>query len=97
MNKRTCLSGIVTGDHSMFMTKNIYEACGGFSEIPIMEDIEISKRLKKINKPICLKENIITSTRKWGDEGVVRVIIKMWIFRFLYFIGITPERLAEYY
>ena len=97
MNLRSCLTGIVTGDHAMFITKDAYRKCGGFSDMPIMEDIDICKRLRRISKPICLKNRVITSCRKWESNGIFLTILKMWSFRLMYFFGASPEKLAKLY
>ena len=97
MNKRSCLTGIVTGDHIIFTTRSSYFKSGGFADIPIMEDIDISKRLKLISKPICLKHKVVTSSRKWEQQGVSKTIIKMWCLRTLFFFGVSSKRLARLY
>ena len=97
MNKRSCLTGVVTGDHAIFVNRDIYIRSGGFEDIPIMEDIEISKRLKKFSMPICLHDKVITSSRKWEAQGIIRTILKMWILRLLYFCGIPPRKLERLY
>ena len=97
MNKRSCLTGIVSGDHTLFVKREIYFDCGGFSDIPIMEDIDISKKLKKCSKPVCLTDKVITSSRKWEKNGVLNTIFLMWCLRFLFYIGIPAEKLAKYY
>lgn len=97
MNKRSCLTGIVTGDHIIFTTRKHYFETGGFSDIPIMEDIELSKRLKLTSKPICLPQKAVTSSRKWEQQGVVRIIFKMWFLRMLFFFGVSSKRLARMY
>ncbi len=97
MNKRSCLSGIVTGDHALFVKRASYFSCGGFPDYPIMEDIEISKRLKKIASPICLTDEVVSSCRKWEKQGVLKTIIKMWSLRILFFFGISTKTLAEFY
>ena len=97
MNKRSCLTGIVSGDHALFVKREVYFECGGFSDIPIMEDIDISKKLKKYSKPICLTDKVTTSARKWEKNGVLNTIFLMWRLRFLFYIGIPADKLAKYY
>lgn len=97
MNKRSCLTGIATGDHAIFINRDIYISTGGFEDIPIMEDISISKRLKKFSMPICLPDKVITSSRKWEAQGIIRTILKMWILRMLYFCGISARKLEKLY
>lgn len=97
MNNRSCITGIITGDHVIFTTRSIYFESGGFADIPIMEDIEISKRLKLISKPICLKQKVVTSSRKWEQQGVFKTIIKMWCLRALFFFGVSSKTLVKLY
>jgi len=97
MNKRSCITGMVTGDHVIFSTRNNYFESGGFADMPIMEDIELSKRLKLLSKPICLKQKVATSSRKWEQQGVVMTIIKMWCLRILFFFGVSSETLIKLY
>ena len=97
MNKRSCITGIVTGDHTLFIKRNTYFDCGGFADIPIMEDIEISKRLKKYSNPVCLSNSVITSSRKWEKQGVIKTILMMWILRAKFYFGIPAEKLVKQY
>ena len=97
MNKRSCVTGIVTGDQTLFIKRSVYFDTGGFSDLPLMEDIEFSKRLKKHSKPICLNETVLTSSRKWEQHGILATIILMWRLRLLYFFGIPAKQLAEQY
>jgi len=97
MNKRSCLTGIVTGDHAIFVNRDIYNRCGGFADIPVMEDIDISTRLKTFSMPICIQNSVITSSRKWETQGLMRTIIKMWTLRFLYFCGMPAQNIEKLY
>ncbi len=97
MNKRSCITSIVTGDQTLFIQRDVYFACGGFADIPIMEDIEFSKRLKKHSAPICLSEAVITSSRKWEKHGVIKTIILMWILRAKFFFGVSTDKLSKQY
>lgn len=97
MNKRSCLSSMVTGDHTVFVGRKLYFESGGFADIPIMEDIELSKILKKHSQPICLKECATTSSRKWEQQGIIRTIFLMWRLRLYYFLGVPASHLAKIY
>jgi len=97
MNKRSCLTGIVMGDQAMFAKRGSYFISGGFPDFPIMEDIQISRQLKKITSPVCLTNKVITSSRKWESQGVLKTIFKMWSLRLLFFFGLSPEKLAKLY
>lgn len=97
MNLRSCMTSIATGDQAMFIEKNLFQRVGGFPEIALMEDIEISRRLKKIAKPVCLKQKVITSSRRWENNGVVATVLLMWKLRLYYFFGMSPEKLKQLY
>lgn len=97
MNWRSAVTGICTGDQAMFITADLFAAIRGFSEIPLMEDVDISKRLKRAGKPARLKVPVTTSARRWRINGPVRTIMTMWWLRFRYWLGTSPEALAERY
>jgi rSAM/selenodomain-associated transferase 2 len=97
MNHRSRLTGIATGDQGLFMRRELFEQVGGFPDLPLMEDIAISKRLKRIAPPACLSERLLTSSRRWEQRGVSRTIVLMWWLRLAYFLGVSPRRLAEWY
>ena len=94
MNLRSRLSGIATGDQAIFVRR---EAFPGFPEIPLMEDIAFSRRMKRRGRPACLRACVTTSARRWEARGVVRTILLMWRLRLLYALGMTPQRLAREY
>lgn len=97
MNWRSRLTGIATGDQGLFMTREAFAAVGGFPEIALMEDIAMSHKLKSLGSPVCLSQQIITSSRRWESGGVLRTILLMWKLRLLYFFGADPARLAQRY
>jgi len=97
MNKRSRLTGIATGDQAIFVNKNTFNEVAGFPDIPLMEDIAISSRLKKLSKPVCLFDQVITSSRRWQNNGIIRTILVMWLLRLRYFFGANPRALAEQY
>lgn len=98
MNIRSRLTGICTGDQGMFFRRDILRSIGGFPRQPLMEDIEVSKRLRKLAKPLCSSSRLKTSTRKWETDGVIRTVLHMWGFRIRYFFGVSPDLLyKEYY
>jgi rSAM/selenodomain-associated transferase 2 len=97
MNRRSRWSGIATGDQAMFMTRAAFEAAGGFPDQPLMEDIELSSRLKRLRAPTCLRERAVTSGRRWEQRGVWRTIVLMWRLRLLYALGVSADRLAAWY
>jgi rSAM/selenodomain-associated transferase 2 len=97
MNWRSRLTGICTGDQAMFVTRTTYQDVGGFPDIPLMEDVVLSARLKHIVRPECLRARVITSARRWHEHGILRTILLMWRLRLAYFFGAEPGRLAEQY
>jgi rSAM/selenodomain-associated transferase 2 len=97
MNLRSRLTGIATGDQGIFVTRTLFTAAGGFPNIPLMEDIELSKRLKRFGPPLCLRHRIVTSGRRWEKRGVIRTILLMWRLRLAYWLGADPRRLAMRY
>jgi rSAM/selenodomain-associated transferase 2 len=97
MNLRSRSSGIATGDQAIFVTRETFERIGGFPVQPLMEDIELSRRLKRIGQPACLRARVCTSGRRWEERGVWRTIFLMWRLRWRYWRGEPAARLAEAY
>ena len=98
MNQRSRLSGIATGDQAIFMRRAAFDAVGGFPDQPLMEDVEISKRLRRqFGAPACLPERVVTSGRRWDERGAWRTIVLMWRLRLAYWLGVSAERLAAAY
>jgi rSAM/selenodomain-associated transferase 2 len=97
INLRSRLTGIATGDQGLFMLRALYRAVDGFPRIPLMEDIAMSRRLKRHGAPLCLRARIITSARRWEKHGVLRTVMLMWRLRLAYFFGADPARLALRY
>jgi rSAM/selenodomain-associated transferase 2 len=97
MNLRSRLTGIASGDQALFMTRGAFDAVGGFPDQALMEDIEISRRLRALSRPACLRGPALTSGRRWETRGVWRTIFLMWRLRWLYARGESPAHLAERY
>jgi rSAM/selenodomain-associated transferase 2 len=97
MNLRSRITGIATGDQGIFVRREVFESIGGFANIPLMEDLEISRRLKKHSRPCCLDTKLITSSRRWEERGILRTILLMWRLRLAYFLGVKPEKLVNHY
>ena len=97
MNWRSRLTGIATGDQGIFVLRDLFERVGGFPEIDLMEDVALSKLLKKNCRPLCLPQRVITSSRRWERNGVFRTILLMWYLRLVYALGANPRRLAQLY
>ncbi|NOR72887.1 MAG: glycosyl transferase, partial [Mariprofundaceae bacterium] len=77
--------------------RDVFERLGGFSDQPLMEDVDFSRRLKQQGRVACLHDRVTTSSRRWEQSGMLRTILLMWKLRFLYWTGVSPERLARIY
>ncbi|MCC2640356.1 MAG: hypothetical protein K0S45_769 [Nitrospira sp.] len=97
MNVRSRRTGIATGDQAIFVRREVFERIGRFSDIPLMEDVEFTSRLKRAGRLAPLTENVVTAFRRWDTNGLVRTILLMWTLRFLYWIGVSPHRLQRFY
>lgn len=97
MNWRSRLTGIATGDQAIFVRADLFRQLGGFAAQPLMEDIELCRRLRRIGRPACLKARVLTSGRRWETHGVWRTIVLMWRLRWRYWRGAAPEDLARAY
>jgi rSAM/selenodomain-associated transferase 2 len=97
INWRSRLTAVATGDQAIFVTRKAFEAVGGFPELPLMEDIAISRRLKRLCRPLCIATPAVTSGRRWERNGVLRTILLMWRLRLSYYLGVEPALLARLY
>ena len=97
MNWRSRLTGIATGDQVIFVRRAVFQQAGSYPEIKLMEDIELSNKLKSFGKPACIKTRVITSSRKWEKNGIVRTTLLMWQLRLLHFFGVSPDKLYSRY
>jgi rSAM/selenodomain-associated transferase 2 len=97
MNWRSRMSGIATGDQAIFVRRHVFEQLGGFADIPLMEDIEFSRRLKRAGSVVALRQTVRTSFRRWKQQGPLKTIFSMWTLRFLYWVGVSPSRLSQWY
>lgn len=97
MNWRSALTGICTGDQAIFVNAEVFAQIQGYDDIPLMEDIELSRKLKRYGKPIRLPASVTTAARRWQAYGPIRTILTMWWLRFLYWLGVSPQSLARRY
>lgn len=97
MNWRSCLTSIVTGDQAIFVNRQLFIQVNGFPEIPLMEDIALSKKLRKHSRCACLKSLTVTSSRKWEKNGIAATVLLMWRLRLMYFFGVSADKLASQY
>jgi rSAM/selenodomain-associated transferase 2 len=97
MNTRSRATRIATGDQAMFVTRDAFERAGRFPAIALMEDVALSARLKRLGRPLRLRDRVTTSGRRWQKHGPLRTIFLMWRLRLRYFLGADPARLARDY
>jgi rSAM/selenodomain-associated transferase 2 len=97
MGVRSRLTGIATGDQAIFVRRDWFARAGGFPEIPLMEDVSLTATLRGMGRPMCLRERVVTSSRRWEERGVWRTIVLMWRLRLQFALGADPARLAERY
>jgi len=86
-----------TGDQAIFVRRDIFSAVGGFREIDLCEDVDFARRLKRIGRVACLRSRVVTSTRRWRRNGLIRTVFKMWLIKSLFLAGVSPARLRRYY
>jgi hypothetical protein len=97
VNLRSRLSGIATGDQAIFVTRALFDASGGFPDIPLMEDVALCASLRRLHRPLCLYNRVSTSGRRWEKHGLVRTVLLMWRLRLAYALGASPDALAKRY
>ncbi len=97
MNWRSALTGLVTGDQAIFVRRDVFRMLGGYAPLPLMEDIELCRRLKWVGPPARVRARVLTSARRWRRRGIGRTVLTMWSLRALYALGVSPERLARSY
>ncbi|HEY7316019.1 MAG TPA: TIGR04283 family arsenosugar biosynthesis glycosyltransferase [Candidatus Binatia bacterium] len=94
---RSRISKVGTGDQAIFVRRKIFTELGGYPDVPLMEDVALSRALKREGAIACLRSRVITSARRWERHGVWSTILKMWLLKSLYLAGISPVRLKRYY
>jgi rSAM/selenodomain-associated transferase 2 len=95
---RSRINRIPYGDQATFIRKSYFEKIGGFAEIPLMEDIDLMRRIKKRGDKIHIfRDHVVTSSRRWKKEGVFYTTLRNRVLTILYFLGVSPEKLAKYY
>ena len=97
INVRSRFTGVATGDQAIFIQRYLYEQVGGFDAFPLMEDVAISKKLRKLEAPYCSRLKVQTSARRWKKNGIWKTIFLMWGMRLAFFIGVNPDRLNQFY
>ena len=95
---RSRLTKIPYGDQALFLRKCYFEKIGGYRELPVMEDVELMHRIKKRGDKICiLRDKVCTAPRRWEEEGILYCTLRNWIIILLYFLGVSPYTLKDYY
>lgn len=97
MNLRSRLTGIATGDQALFVRRADFQRLGGYADLALMEDIELTRRLRAEHPPLCLRTQVQTSGRRWLKHGLLRTIIHMWWLRWRFFCGADARQLARAY
>lgn len=97
MNLRARLTRVCTGDQTLVVRSTVFNELGGFPPLPLMEDVAMSKLLRRRTRPRVLQPPVTTSSRRWERQGYLRTIVLMWRLRLLYFLGVSPERLVRLY
>jgi len=97
MNARSCFTSVATGDQGLFVDRRLFDELGGYPELPLMEDVALSKRLRKVMPVNCSALSLITSARRWQQRGVLKTIVLMWWLRLAYVVGVSPARLRQWY
>ncbi len=97
INFRDRITGGSTGDQCIFLRKDIFEELGGFKAIPICEDLDFARRLKRKGRYIQLPLYVETSARRWRKQGPFKVILSMWLIRLLFLLRFPPTKLKKIY
>lgn len=97
ISERSRLTGVATGDQAIFVRRPVFEALGGFAPLPLMEDIDLMRRLKRRGRVAALGESVVTSARRWKRHGLWRTVLLMWTLRLAYYVGVSPQTLASWY
>ena len=86
-----------TGDQAIFVRREVFDRIGGFPDLDLCEDLEFTRRLKREGRVVCLRTRVITSARRWARDGVIRTVVRMWLIRAMYLIGVPTARLKRMY
>ncbi len=97
MNLRSCITGVATGDQAIFVSRESIDIIGDYPQLPLMEDVVFSKKLRSLGWPACIKRQVVTSSRRWEEQGILRTMLLMWRIRLLFFLGVSADKLAKQY
>ncbi len=89
--------GVCYGDSAIFVRREAYLRVGGFKELPIFEDLDLFRELKRIGKFVHLSATVVTSSRRFEEHGFVQTFAR-WVFmQLLYWVGVSPSSLGRFY
>jgi len=95
---RSRLNRVPFGDQAIFIRRDYFNKIGGYKEIPLMEDVELLRRIKKSGDRIRIfHDRVMTSPRRWEREGVIYCTLRNWTLQALYLSGVSPEKLTDFY
>jgi len=94
---RCALFQLPYGDQAIFIRKTFFEMLKGYRDIPIMEDVDLIDRMRKVGKIRILHRKAFTSERRWAIKGLIKTAAVNQILMILYKLGVSPERLSEFY
>ncbi|MEX0739729.1 MAG: TIGR04283 family arsenosugar biosynthesis glycosyltransferase [Pseudohongiella sp.] len=97
MNLRSRVTAVATGDQAIFVRREVFERMGGYADVPLMEDVMISKTLRRLSRPVCLRPPVVSSSRRWQQHGILATIWLMWRLRLAFFLGASPAALHRQY
>ena len=97
MNLRSRMTRIATGDQLLFVRRTDFLAVEGYADIPLMEDVELCRRLRRRTLPCIAGAAVTTSSRRWEERGIVSTVLSMWRLRLAYWLGVSPGRLVKIY
>nr|WP_058023267.1 TIGR04283 family arsenosugar biosynthesis glycosyltransferase [Pseudohongiella spirulinae] len=97
MNLRSRVTSVATGDQAMFVNAALFRQLGGFPDLPLMEDVALSKILRRHGRPLNLAARVTSSSRRWEQRGILRTVLLMWRLRLAYFMGADPAVLHRQY
>ena len=97
MNWRSRWTGVATGDQAIFVRRRTFDKMSGFADMPLMEDVDFTSRMRRFGRCAPLRARVRTSSRRWEQNGVARTVVLMWGLRLAYALGVGPRRLAAIY
>ena len=97
MNGRSRFTSVATGDQMLLVLNAVFRATSGFADMPLMEDVEYCKRLRRLASPVIVAEPVMTSSRRWEEGGTAATVVRMWLLRLAYWVGVSPKTLWRFY